>query len=97
MQGFDGEVTLRVVVIQVELKLVVRDLVALLKLAIVLVFVLDGVVGEVNEEIGEVPKIKQLGARANIALAVPKELGDASDGKHQHIGADVELPLLVKH
>lgn len=82
---------------KVPLELTVADLVAALKLTVGLTFLLDCVVGKVDEEVAEVLEVEWFRASAQVAFFVPEELGDSCDGEHQQVGADVELAPVVKH
>lgn len=96
MQTFDGIVLLEIVVIEVLLKLVVRKFVAILKLAVAVIFDLNGIVGEVDKLIFEIFQIKYLGACANIAFFVPEKFGNSLDAQQKHISSDIKLSLLIE-
>lgn len=84
------------VVVKVPLELTVGNLVAVLVLAVVIVVDLNGVVGEVDEEVCEVVEVEDLRTRAQIAFVVPEELGDACNGQHEDVGSYVEFASLVE-
>lgn len=85
-----------ITLIKVALKLLVADFVALLVLAILLRVLLDGVVGEMDVEIGALFEAELGGGSSDVALGVPVGLKDAVEGGQKHIVADIELPPLVQ-
>lgn len=85
------EVTARFVEIQVPLKLVEGDFVALFMLAVGIRVLLNCIVGEVYEPAG-IGHAKLLRGRPDIPLSVPPSLPTIP----QHPYSDIKLPTLVK-
>jgi hypothetical protein len=84
------------VVVEVPLKLTVGNFVAVLVLAVVVVVDLNGVVGEVDEEICEIVEVEDFRTGPQVAFVIPEELGDACDGQHEDVSSYVELAPLVE-
>lgn len=74
----------------------VRHLIEVLKLAILLPLLLDGIVGQVHVLVLEVFEGVFFAGGAHVALFVPVPLDDAVDSCYQDVTADVELPLVVE-
>jgi hypothetical protein len=49
-----------------------------------------------DENIGDIVTIVDLGGRSEVALLIPKELSNAANGSHEHIDPNIKLPPIIK-
>jgi len=78
------------------LKVYVAELVAAFKLAVVIAFLLDGIVGEVDEPAGDVFEVEFLAAGPEVAFIVPVALQVPVHTGQQRVAPNIELAPLIQ-
>ena len=95
LHPFHGKIKADVLTFEKGLQISVRKFIARLIFAIVFMFLLDCVVGQMAVEVAGVV-IKLFAAGPQIALLVPVGLKLPSERGHQCIGSDIKFPIFVK-
>jgi hypothetical protein len=83
----------RIGVVQVALELSIGELIGWFILLIILRVPLNGVIGEMDEYVVQIFKVKQFAASSNVPLSVPVSLNYSVDARHHNVVSDVELPI----
>jgi hypothetical protein len=78
------------------LEIWVRELVATLKLPVVITLLLDCVVSQMNKSISNILKIEVLATSPKVALIVPIALEVAINSSQQSVASNVKLSVLVE-
>jgi hypothetical protein len=81
---------------EILLKLSIGDLISLLELAIILSVLLDGVIGQMGEQILRVLNAVFAGSRPDVPVRVPVALHLAVVAGHRHVMPDIKFTPLVE-
>jgi hypothetical protein len=87
---------IRVVLVQIFLKLKVRKLVSFLMFSIKSTIFLNGIVGQMDQLIAHIVKVEGIGRCSDVALAVPVSSHLPMKSCYDHVMPDIELPPFVK-
>ena len=83
-------------IIKIFLEFRVRELITRFKFSVIITLLLDSIISQVNQPIGDILQVKIFAACSQIALIVPVSLKISIDWGHQSVASNVELSVFVE-